>query len=212
MTRRGRRAPTGHRNLLRGAHSLRLCAASLDVRPAAVARGEEEPAPEAVRVRRLLLDVAGELERHATLVRRLDDEIELLRRRRHHGDARHLDELERRRARSQARLEAALDGGTRALLPGGDALDPATILHRLCGASPAPSEFAYFGRPAVDRADRVRRLAHLLRRGVATGHPTPVDHRPAVVVLPPRASRLAGIRHRLLRSTTPAAHTTGAAS
>lgn len=197
-------------DLGRLAHSLTSCAAVLDPRAESGEAGE--PGPEVVRVRRLLTQVAADLARHAAVARRLDDEIELLTRRRDHADAAHLAELCRRRDRSEARLRAELDNATRALVPGGDLLEPATILKRLTGSHTAVRPRSYFGRPTVDRDARVLRLATLLRRRVAHPRAAGREHRPTVVTIASRTTRLARVRRRLLRSFDANLHTTGASS
>ena len=199
-TRRG--DDTTHRELTRWSRMIRACAAALDTRPAEGAPGAGEAPPQVLVVRRLLFEAAADLDRHAHTLRRLDDEIDLLRRRARPADAPHLHDLERRRARSEARLQAVLDTATRALVPGGDALDPATILRRLSGPT-GTTRFSYFGRPAVDRGARLRRLSALLLRGSPPARPRTTTGQ-AVVVLPPRSSRLSPVHARLLRSVPPA--------
>ena len=173
---------TDPRDLTRVAEALNQCAHRLE-------RRDSEDAPHEVdRVQRTLRRTAAALSSHALTVRRLDNEIELLER----------------------RLRHAVDDATRALIPGGDRLDPTTILRRLSGPSSPPPR-SYFGRPAVDRSDRVRRLTSLLLR--STPHPgaTWTDPRLTSVIVPSRNARLARIRHRLL-GITPTRATPGAGS
>lgn len=199
----GREDLTTHRELAHWSRMVRAAAFALDTRPAATTAGTDEAPPQVVQVRRLLTEAADELDRHAGTVRRLDDEIELLHRRARPADAAHLHDLRRRRFRSQTRLRGALDAATRALVPGGDVLDPTTILRRFRGASPT-TEFAYFGRPAVDRGERRRRLAMLLVRGTVPSRRPRAARTPEVVVLPSRTARLSPVHRRLLRSVPPA--------
>lgn len=192
---------TDPRDLTRVAEALNQCAHRLE-------RRDSEDAPHEVdRVQRTLRRTAAALSSHALTVRRLDNEIELLERRRGSGD---LSEMRRRRDHAERRLRHAVDDATRALIPGGDRLDPTTILRRLSGPSSPPPR-SYFGRPAVDRSDRVRRLTSLLLR--TTPHPgaTWTDPRLTSVIVPSRNARLARIRHRLL-GITPTRATPGAGS
>lgn len=191
-----------HRELARLAAAMTECATTLD----APLHATRDDAPEVERVRRLLRRTSADIAAHSSATRRLDDEIDLLVRRRS-PDPRTLADLQRRRAQSDARLTAAVDAATRALVPGGDRIDPVTILRRLSGAEPAGRR-SYFGRAAVDRTDRLRRLGTFLLHGRPTSH-LPRDHRPPTVIVTPRATRLARVRHRLLRSVH-ARHTTGA--
>lgn len=191
--------------LLRLAASLAACADGLRT------PGEETGRSfETERVERLLRLTATDLTRHATALRRLDDEIDLLSRRR--DDGRQLAELRRRRDRAEARAHSGLDDATRALLPGGDRLDPGTILRRLSG-EPAPRRLSYFGRPPVDRGDRLLRLTALLLRGATPAH-TPrseAGRRPTTAaIIASRESRLTRIRHLL--TGTASRPTTGAAT
>lgn len=189
------------RELARLAAALSDCAARLQDRV--------EDSPEVERVQRLLRRTAADLAPYAVTARRLDDELELLLRR-HVRSPHELEELRRRRRRADARLVAEIDGATRALVPGGDRLDPTTILRRLSG-DPVVRR-SYFGRPAVDRRQRVRRLTALLLRGAPTGHPRRNDTHATTIVVPSHATRLARVRNRLLRSVHPHRHTTGAPS
>lgn len=191
-----------HRDLARWSRSMRACATSLATRADDVSDPHVGPAPAVTQVRRLLQEVAAEIDRHAAMLRRLDDEIEVLRRRGDQGDARHLAELERRRARSEARLRTVIESGARALIPGGDALDPATILHRLGGSATGDGRTP-LGHPTLDRAELRRLLAARLVRGGSPDRAVRPVGGPEVVHLQPRAVRLSLVHRRLARGTRP---------
>ncbi|MDO5627274.1 MAG: hypothetical protein Q4G43_03025 [Mobilicoccus sp.] len=180
-----------HRDLTRLAEALGECAARL--------AHDEDPASRADEVRRVLHATAADLSRHAAAMRRLDDESDLLRRRR--PPQAELRELTARRDREIARVTAGIDASTRALLPGGDHLDPAVILRRL-GVATRPFSWA------VDRPERVRALAALLRRGSHARRPFAHTRGGAVVItVLPRRHRLARLHRRLrgarIDQTTP---------